>query len=30
LQLIPLLGSLFPVERALKREFDSYGRRRNR
>ncbi len=30
LQLIPLVGSIFPVERALKKEFDQYGRRRQR
>ena len=30
LQIIPLVGSIFPVERALKKEFDQYGRRRQR
>lgn len=29
IQLIVLIGSIFPVERALKREFDEQGNRRN-
>lgn len=28
LQMIPLLGSIIPVERGLKKTFDKYGNRR--
>ena len=27
-QLIPMLGTIIPTERALKKNFDEYGRRR--
>ena len=28
IQLVPLIGAIFPTERALKREFDEEGRKR--